>query len=238
MKRKTVPKKIKDFLLIASKHQCSICQANTIDVHHIVQVANGGTNDLDNLMVVCPNHHREYHQGKFSKDQMRTYRTQWIQKCSIFLGIGMPNETLINDQKMASILPIEIKLQFIEQYTNCRIQTISNDNCGMTIYFWSAAQIWSELTRDIISLIQSVFRFFKNIKNLRCTCVSNIEEEKYLGIDNVELYSFNTNMKDIEDFIFGRIQLIELWNKLEFFKKERPNVMENEIIKFKIPRRL
>lgn len=46
MSRVAVPQKIRDFLLIASKHQCSICQAHTIDVHHIIAVSDGGTNSF------------------------------------------------------------------------------------------------------------------------------------------------------------------------------------------------
>ncbi len=57
MNRKANPRKIRDFLLVASKHQCSICQANTVEVHHIVPVSERGTNNLENLMVVCPNCH-------------------------------------------------------------------------------------------------------------------------------------------------------------------------------------
>ena len=38
---------------------CMICGWDTIvDVHHITPRRHGGTNDLDNLIVLCPNHHR------------------------------------------------------------------------------------------------------------------------------------------------------------------------------------
>lgn len=236
--RTTVPKKIKDFLLIASKHQCSICHGHTIDVHHIIPISEGGTNDLDNLMVLCPNHHREYHQGKFTIDQMKTYRTQWIQKCNIFLNVGLPTENLIKDRKIATGLPIDVKLQFMEQYTNCDVQNISVDNDGVTIYFWSTAQFWSEVTRDIISIIQASFRFFQDSKNIRCTCLVAKMEESYHGKDNPELYSFIANMKDVDDFIFGKTALADFWNKIEFFKKEMPNVHKNEKLVFRMPMRL
>jgi hypothetical protein len=238
MSREAIPKKIKDFLLIASKHQCSICQAHTIDIHHIVPVSQGGSNDLDNLMVVCPNHHREYHQGRFSVEQMKTYRTQWIQKCNIFLEIGLPTEILVKDREIASNLSLDIKLQFLEQYTNCDIQNISVDDDSVTIYFWSAAQSWSEITHDIISFIQTSFRFFKDSKNIRCTCLVNKFEEKYFGKDDPELYSFRVGMKEINDFIFGKIALNDFWDKIEFFKKERPNAYQNEKLIFRMPLRL
>ena len=111
MRRSPVPTKIRNFLLVASKHQCSICQSNTVDVHHIIAVANGGTNDLDNLMTVCPNHHRDYHSGKFTIEQMRMHRTQWLQRCRVFLEIGIPTEKITKDKETASKLPLEYKIQ-------------------------------------------------------------------------------------------------------------------------------
>ncbi len=238
MKRKAVPKKIRDFLLIASKHQCSICQTNPVEVHHIIPVVDGGTNDLDNLMVVCPNHHTDFHDGKFSIEQMKTYRNQWIQKCNIFLQVGVPTEILVNDRELASSLSLEIKLQFLEQYTNCDVQNISVDSDGITIYFWSTAQSWSEITHDIISLTQASFRFFKDSRNIKCVCLVVKIEEKYYARDNPELYSFNVSMKNVDDFIFGKIPLNDFWNKIEFFKKERPNVYQNEKLVFRMPMRL
>lgn len=238
MVRKTIPKKIKNFVLIASKHQCSICQAHAIDVHHIKPVSKGGTNDLENLMVVCPNHHREYHQGKFSKEQMEIYRNQWIQKCNIFLGVGIPLEVITKDQKLASSLPIEVKMEFLEKYSGCLIQNISEDSNNLTIYFWSSAQIWSEITHDVISLVQSSFRFFKNVKSITGVCIPNRVEEKYYGLDTPDLYSFTVKMSDIEEFIFGKSQLIDFWQSINFFKKERPDVMNNNKINLNMPMRI
>ena len=39
--------------------RCIICGwAEAVDVHHIIPRRHGGTNNLDNLAVLCPNHHR------------------------------------------------------------------------------------------------------------------------------------------------------------------------------------
>lgn len=51
--------------------KCSICswEESTCDIHHIVEKKNGGTDDLKNLIVVCPNCHRILHTlKKFKKD--------------------------------------------------------------------------------------------------------------------------------------------------------------------------
>lgn len=44
---------------------CSICSWNdaSCDIHHIIQVKNGGSDEMDNLICVCPNCHRNIHQN-------------------------------------------------------------------------------------------------------------------------------------------------------------------------------
>jgi 5-methylcytosine-specific restriction endonuclease McrA len=33
-------------------------------IHHIIEVKDGGTNDLENLITLCGNHHRQWHAGQ------------------------------------------------------------------------------------------------------------------------------------------------------------------------------
>ena len=49
---------------------CEICSWNeTIcDLHHVISVKDGGKNDIKNLIMVCPNHHRIIHMGKIKND--------------------------------------------------------------------------------------------------------------------------------------------------------------------------
>ena len=49
---------------------CEICGWNetTRDIHHIIPVSKGGKNTLDNVIVVCPNHHRMYHKHLISEE--------------------------------------------------------------------------------------------------------------------------------------------------------------------------
>lgn len=51
-------------LLKRAKRKCSICGWDdaSIDIHHIIEFANGGTDDMDNLVTVCPNCHRKIHE--------------------------------------------------------------------------------------------------------------------------------------------------------------------------------
>jgi predicted restriction endonuclease len=49
---------------------CELCgwDTTTRDVHHILPVNEGGKNTLDNVIVVCPNHHRMYHKQLISEE--------------------------------------------------------------------------------------------------------------------------------------------------------------------------
>ena len=58
-------------ILIRANKGCSICGWNesTCDIHHIIQRKDGGSNNMDNLILVCPNCHRIIHTlNKYSKD--------------------------------------------------------------------------------------------------------------------------------------------------------------------------
>jgi DNA-directed RNA polymerase subunit RPC12/RpoP len=62
-------------ILKRSKIGCAICGWNesTCDIHHIVERSKGGTNELNNLICVCPNHHRVIHnEAKFSIEELQS----------------------------------------------------------------------------------------------------------------------------------------------------------------------
>lgn len=70
-----VPKSILDLskrtiskILSRANQGCMICGWNeaTCDIHHIIPRKIGGSNDNDNLVIVCPNCHRKIHCHKLS----------------------------------------------------------------------------------------------------------------------------------------------------------------------------
>ena len=66
----TVP--IKKLYKVFENTPCEICGWNksSRDLHHIVEVANNGTNELNNIVCVCPNCHRMIHNNLISKDDL------------------------------------------------------------------------------------------------------------------------------------------------------------------------
>lgn len=80
---------IKTFNKIFKNHACEICHWNlsTCDLHHITPVAQGGKNTLENLICVCPNHHRMIHKHLISKDDLlKIVKTRTISSPNGLLG--------------------------------------------------------------------------------------------------------------------------------------------------------
>jgi hypothetical protein len=75
--RSLTKKSYRDAILIFFGAECFICgYKNFVDIHHIVHKSKGGTDQVDNLVLLCPNHHKEWHY----------YENTFI------IGIGEPNE--------------------------------------------------------------------------------------------------------------------------------------------------
>lgn len=77
MKRKTIPKRLKDKLLVLCKHACMICRLPYAISHHIEPISEGGGNEWMNLIVLCPNcHHRVHVTKEIRESQLRIYRQE------------------------------------------------------------------------------------------------------------------------------------------------------------------
>lgn len=66
--KRTVAKIIK-----RARLKCAMCSwdETSLDIHHIIERKNGGTNDMSNLIAICPNCHRKAHEKKYTKEQLR-----------------------------------------------------------------------------------------------------------------------------------------------------------------------
>ena len=71
-----ITKAVRDQLLVEARHRCTICSEKCYEIHHIIERAEGGSDELENLIVLCRNcHQHRYHRsGEFTREQLRLYK--------------------------------------------------------------------------------------------------------------------------------------------------------------------
>ena len=71
--RKKVPKKVVIEVLTEAKYRCAVQTCRNIfaiDIHHIIEVVEGGDNELANLIALCLTCHALFHRGIISRDSI------------------------------------------------------------------------------------------------------------------------------------------------------------------------
>ena len=86
-RRSKIQSKINPKILAAYGYKCAICGwsltpsflakkylwSHGCEQHHIVPVAEGGTNEESNIILLCPNCHKMAHYGYLTKDELRQH---------------------------------------------------------------------------------------------------------------------------------------------------------------------
>lgn len=78
-------------LIVAVGDQCEFppCRKSRhLEVHHIDPFAGGGSNRLSNLIVVCPEHHKDFGAGAMNKTRQREY----IRRANRFRDSAFPKK--------------------------------------------------------------------------------------------------------------------------------------------------
>lgn len=87
------PRPVRDDALVRSHRRCCVCHefgGRSVNVHHIVQEADGGPNTIENAICLCLRCHAEaghfnprHPMGtKYSPDELRAHRDQWWAHCA------------------------------------------------------------------------------------------------------------------------------------------------------------
>ena len=77
MKRTPIPESTKREVLTEAGFRCAVPTCRTIlalDLHHIIEVAEDGSNDVFNLLALCPTCHALYHRGTIPKDSIKVWK--------------------------------------------------------------------------------------------------------------------------------------------------------------------
>jgi hypothetical protein len=75
--RKAIPQSIRQDVLIEAGYRCAVPTCRTIlaiDLHHIVEVAEGGGNERSNLLALCPTCHALFHRGEITREAIRVWK--------------------------------------------------------------------------------------------------------------------------------------------------------------------
>lgn len=120
-------------IMARSNLGCALCgwKNAKCDIHHIKDVAFGGTNDMTNLIYVCPNHHREIHEHR---DKCTEFSNESLTKCS--LQIQLPNWKTLYNPRSNHNKPKIAKFNIICKRDGCnnKIQSRSTKYCCMECY--------------------------------------------------------------------------------------------------------
>jgi hypothetical protein len=104
---------IRDQLLVESQHRCTICSERCFEIHHILELSEEGTDEPENLIVLCPNcHQHRYHRHKeFTRDQLRLYKKQLQERAEIEKRLLQNLEDIRSTMKDKSAREIKSNLQ-------------------------------------------------------------------------------------------------------------------------------
>jgi 5-methylcytosine-specific restriction endonuclease McrA len=69
----SIRSQLKHTLFVRGELVCAVCGAKEdLELHHIIPLAMGGNNNIDNIMVLCHKHHVEMHREMCKKTKEMT----------------------------------------------------------------------------------------------------------------------------------------------------------------------
>lgn len=82
MDRIDIPRPLYEYLVTESRGLCNYCHRATFDeVHHIIPVEKGGSNEYDNLIPLCGSCHSKIHKTAYSPAKLRDAKEKWVCEC-------------------------------------------------------------------------------------------------------------------------------------------------------------
>ena len=81
VERKNIPPKMKLELLTEAGFRCAVPTCRdllVLDLHHIYEVAEGGANEVSNLIALCPTCHGLYHRGHIPRSSIFAWKSMLV----------------------------------------------------------------------------------------------------------------------------------------------------------------
>ena len=104
MKRRSIPNSIALQVLTEAGYRCAVptCRGIlAVDIHHLVEVSEDGSNELSNLLALCPTCHALFHRGEIQRDSIYAWKAMLVSLSHAFdtntvddlLFLSMPEAT-------------------------------------------------------------------------------------------------------------------------------------------------
>lgn len=164
------PKEVRDEILVSSARHCSVChryKGVKVEVHHIVQEADGGPNDFENGICLCfdchcdAGHYNSHHPKgtKISPAELRKHKEAW--------------EKLVTEGKTP--VPDEIQNLLHFQYFACMNSSFAREMVEMNFENFPIKEI-AMLGSSVLDYQRFIVRTFADVTTRELHAYKNEEE--------------------------------------------------------------
>ncbi|SRR6266566_7956541 len=97
-RRRRIPSDVVIAVLTEAGYRCAVPTCRNIlaiDIHHLVQVSESGSNDLSNLLALCPTCHALYHRGEISRESIYAWKAMLVSLSHAFDKTALDNLLLL-----------------------------------------------------------------------------------------------------------------------------------------------
>jgi len=140
--RKPVAKPIQLAVLTEAGWRCAVPTCRTVlalDLHHLVEVGEGGKNDAANLLALCPTCHALHHRGDLTREALYTYKAILVALSHAF-DIATVDQLLFLD--VVRDRPFQLQGQGVLSFMrliSAQLADFKNTGKDMGVEFYSVA---------------------------------------------------------------------------------------------------
>lgn len=217
MNSRYIPKKISNQVQKKHYFECAWCGTTITDRHHIEEFAEGGKHTVENLILLCPNCHRQTHNHEISKVELK-HRINTHLEGDRFGGninLQINNRKVIAGGATFIDVPILIRIQEtniieFQKMKNGKftIKTRFYDPDGNLIFWLSNNRFWTATPFIVTSERNSLFIKARNTPQyLDIRLKDDFIEIKGINFYNGNILHFTDKYLDINSNKFSSIGL-------------------------------
>jgi hypothetical protein len=106
-KRKAIPSDVKLAVLTEAGYRCAVPTCRVIlaiDLHHMVEVSNGGGDVPENLIALCPTCHALFHRGEIDRKSIYTWKAMLVALTRAFDQFALDQLIFLGKPETKSLL--------------------------------------------------------------------------------------------------------------------------------------